>query len=130
MKYAWIENDKIRDVAWTDPAEIYHPDVAKFYDTQVPDDAENGDGWLNGQLVKPAPPPVPAPAPRTWNISDIRPKLTLGERVKWDNDKTDTIKTVKIEFSQPLQLAQATEMLQFLVDSGDISAASMQKILA
>lgn len=129
MKYAWIENDHIRDIAPGDPFEFYHPDVAKFYDTQVPDDAENGDGWVNGGLVKPVYVP-PVPPPRTWGISNIRAGLTLGERVKWDNDKTDTIKTVKIEFAQPLLLAQATEMLQFLVDSGDISAASMQRILA
>ena len=130
MKFAWIENDKIRDVSPGEPSELYHPDVAKFYDTEVPDDAENGDGWMNGQLVKPAPPPVPAPAPRTWSISDIRPKLTLGERVKWDNDKTDTIKTAKVEFSSPRIEADTREVLQLMVDSGDISAASMQRILA
>ena len=51
MKYAWIENERIRDTAPGNPAEFYHPDVAVFYDTQVPDDAVNGDGWVNGQLV-------------------------------------------------------------------------------
>ena len=63
MKFAWIENDKIRDVAHSNPNDIYHPDVAKFYDTQVPDDAANGDGWVNGQLVKPEPPPPGPPPP-------------------------------------------------------------------
>ena len=67
---------------------------------------------------------------RRWSIVDIRPAMTFAERVKWDNDKTDTIKTAKIEFTQPQELAHTTEVLQFLVDSGDISAATMQRILA
>jgi hypothetical protein len=53
MKYAWIEDNKVRDVCHGDPTECYHPDVAKFYDTQVPDDAVIADGWVNGALVKP-----------------------------------------------------------------------------
>lgn len=129
MKFAWIENDKIRDVAWTDPSKIYHPDVAKLYDTQVPDDAVNGDGWVDGQLVKPVPPTPPPPPPRTWSVRDVRPNLTLSERVKWDNDKTDTIKTAKVEFESPRLQADTEEILQMLVDAGDISQASMTKVL-
>lgn len=74
MKFAWIENDRIRDVAPGNPAELYHPDIAKFYDTEVPDDAANGDGWVNGQLVKPEPPaPVEPPAPTQPTIPLIGP---------------------------------------------------------
>lgn len=130
MKSAWIENDRIRDIAPGNPAEFYHPDVAAFYDTQVPDNAENGDGWVNGQLVKPEPPAPPAPAPRTWTVADIRAGLTLSERVKWDNDETNTIKTAKIEMATPQEVENTTEVLQMLVDAGDISQASMGKILA
>ena len=43
MKYAWIENQRIRDIAPGNPVEFYHSDVAVFYDTQVPNDAANGD---------------------------------------------------------------------------------------
>lgn len=53
MRLAWIENGNIRDIAPGNPAELYHPDVAVFYDTPVPDDAENGDGWVDGTLIKP-----------------------------------------------------------------------------
>ena len=74
MKFAWIENDRIRDVAPGNPAELYHPDIAKFYDTEVPDNAQNGDGWVNGQLVKPEPPaPVEPPAPTQPTIPLIGP---------------------------------------------------------
>lgn len=131
MKWAWIENDKIRDICQGgNPKECYHADFAGFYDTQVPDDAVNGDGWVNGQLVKPVAPPPSPPPPRTWSSDDIRSNLTLTERVKWDNDQSDFIKTVKIELASPKELAATTEILQMLVDAGDISQTSMAKILA
>lgn len=130
MKYAWIENETIRDVCHGDPIECYHPDVAKLYDTQVPDEAANGDGWIDGQLIKPEPPPPPPPPPRTWGVTDVRAGLALSERVKWDNDASDAIKTAKIELNTPQELAHTTEVLQLLVDSGDISQASMNKILS
>lgn len=129
MKLAWIENERVRDVCLGDPSAYYHSDFAKFYDTQVPDNAVNGDGWVNGQLVKPEPPPPLPPPPRTWSIGNIRPNLTLSERVKWDNDKTDTIKTAKVEFQSPRTQADTEEILQMLVDAGDISQASMAKVL-
>ena len=129
MKYAWIENGKVRDVAHSDPSKIYHQDVAVLYDTQVPDDATNGDGWVDGQLVKPEPPP-PAPAPaRTWSASDVRNGLTLAEKVKWDNDSAPEIVTVKAELAGSKEVEEITELLQFLVDTNVISQASMDKVL-
>jgi len=127
MKYAWIENDKIRDVAHSNPTEIYHPDVAKFYDTQVPDDAVNGDGWVNGALVKPVV-TEPTPAPRQWTATDFRAGMTLAEKTKWDNNSAPEIITVKAEL--PKELAGATELLDFLVSASVISAATKTKILA
>jgi len=127
MKYAWIENDKIRDVAHSNPTEIYHPDVAAFYTTQVPDDAANGDGWVNGALVKPVPAPPPVPAPRQWTATDFRAGMTLAEKAKWDSDNAPEIVTVKIEL--PQELAGATELLDFLVTATIISAATKSKIL-
>jgi hypothetical protein len=62
MKWAWIQDDRIRDIAPGTPTDWYHPDVAVFYDTEVPDDAVNGDGWVDGVLVKPEPPVIEAPA--------------------------------------------------------------------
>ena len=129
MKYAWIENDKIRDIAQSNPEQIYHPDVAVLYDTQVPDDATNGDGWVNGQLVKPEPAPPAPPAPRTWTQDNFRTGLTLSEKVKWDSDSVPEIVTVKSELSSPQELAATTELLQFLVDMNVISQASMNKVL-
>jgi hypothetical protein len=129
MKYAWIENDKVRDVCHGDPAECYHPDVAQLYDTQVPDDAVNGDGWIDGQLVKPEP-VTPTPAPRTWGVDDIRPNLTLSEKVKWDNDSLPEIITAKQEMAARKNLSDTTEVLEMLVSAGAISQASADKVLA
>ena len=127
MKYAWIENDRIRDIASGIPSECYHPDVAQFYSTEVPDDAENGDGWVSGALVKPEY-VAPTPAPRQWGESDFRAGMTLAEKTKWDNNSAPEIVTVKQEL--PKELEGATELLEFLVSVNVISQASADKILA
>lgn len=128
MAKAWIENDKVRDIAPGNPDEIYHPDVAILYSIEIPDDIVKGASLVDGVWQNP-PPQIFIPD-RQWSIESVRPQLTLGERVKWDNDKTDTIKTAKVELSYPRNEVDTTEVLQLLVDAGDISAASMQKILA
>lgn len=73
MKKAWIESNVIRDVAQTDPFGLFHPDVAKFYDTDVPDNAENGDTFKNGVLTKRPVyvPPVVVPEP----VAVVPPKV-------------------------------------------------------
>ena len=130
MKYAWIEDNKVRDICQGgDPVEHYHPDVAKFYDTEVPDDAVNGDGWVNGTLVKPVI-PEPTPDPVSWTAEDIRKGLTLSERVKWDNGTSNEIKTAKLELSGTNYRAKVQEVLDMLVASGDVSQASATAILA
>lgn len=53
MKKAWIENNKIRDIASGNPFECYHHDIAVYYDTDVPDTAVNGAELINGGWVNP-----------------------------------------------------------------------------
>ena len=130
MKYAWIQDNKVRDICQGgEPSAHYHPDVAVNYTTQVPDDAVNGDGWVNGTLVKPVI-PEPIPEPVSWNTEDVRNGLTLAERVKWDNDKSDEIKTAKVELAGSNFKAKVQEVLDMLVASGDVSQASATAILA
>lgn len=131
MKFAWIEDNRIREIAHSNPSEIYHPDIAINYDTEVPDNAENGDGWLNGNLVKKVildPVINELPEKQVWSIYDFRNGLTLAEKVKWDTDSAPEIVTVKAEL--PKDKAGATELLDFLVASNVISQASADKILA
>ena len=86
MKYAWIENDRIRDIAPGDPESHYHADIAKLYDTEVPDDAENGDGWDGVTLTKPVfvepTPPEPVPVvPPTVSAIQYKMLFTSAERI-------------------------------------------------
>ena len=61
MKYAWAENDTIRDVCqWATPAECYTPEIAAYYSTEVPDDIVNGATWDGSKWANP-PAPVPVP---------------------------------------------------------------------
>lgn len=130
MKYAWIQDNKVRDICQGgEPSEHYHPDVAAHYTTQVPDEAVNGDGWVNGALVKPVI-PEPTPEPVKWTADDVRNGLTLAERVKWDNNKSDEIKTAKVELTGSSFKAKVQEVLDMLVASGDVSQASATAILA
>ena len=50
MKYAWIENTVIRDLTAGDPLDVFHPDIATLFDTQVPDEAESGDTFTADSL--------------------------------------------------------------------------------
>ena len=51
----------IRDICPGDPDESYHPDIAKLYATDVPDDAVNGATLVAGVWTNPPPPPAPVP---------------------------------------------------------------------
>lgn len=129
MKHAWIENDTVRDIAPGEPSEFYHPDVAKFYDTLIPDDVEHGATLVDGSWVNPAPPPPPPEPEALWDAAKVRSGLTLVERVNWDSDATSFIKTAKIEFSAPCDRAHTTTILDLLVQSGDVSQVSRDNIL-
>jgi hypothetical protein len=67
---------------------------------------------------------------RKFSIDDIVSKLTLSEKTKFINRSTPTVVTAITEMQVLRNEADTTEILQFLVDSGDISQASMTKILA
>jgi hypothetical protein len=73
---------------------------------------------------------VAPPVERRWTVNEVTPHLTLGEKAKFINNLTPTVVTAKEELKMPRNLADTTEILQFLVDSGDISVDSMRKILA
>lgn len=54
MKKAWIENNKIRDIANGNPSELFHPDIAVNFNTDVPDDITVGAELVNNTWVNPA----------------------------------------------------------------------------
>jgi hypothetical protein len=57
-------------------------------------------------------------------------KLSLAEKSKFINRSTPAVVTAVSEMQTLKNEADTIEILQFLVDSGDISQASMNKILA
>jgi hypothetical protein len=74
MKKAWIENGVIRDICPGDPNELYRPEVSELYSADVPDNAANGDGWVDGALVK-----RPAPAQEHIEEPVQRPRVSPVE---------------------------------------------------
>ena len=127
MKNAWVENDKVRDIAPGDPFLYYTPDVAAFYSTLIPDHVAMGAEWDGEQWVnRITVPPFNllkenTQAPRRVGQAELREVMSLAERVRWDNDLSPAIKTVKIELSVTRLVVEIKPLLQLLVDSGDIS---------
>ena len=133
MKYAWIEDGVVRDVCPGHPDQYYTPEIAAFYNTSVADDIRMGATYVNGKWMNFVPPePVvtePRILPRLWTANDIRSAMTLLERVKWDNDESNIIKTAKIETASAQTLETVGPVLQMLVDSGAITQETMDKVL-
>ena len=89
MKYAWIENNKIRDIVEVDPFTIFHADVAKNYNTEVEDNvkdnAELVDGvWVNPTTPEPDPdyePPEPEKVYPKVSPLEFKMLFTVLERI-------------------------------------------------
>ena len=100
MPYAWVEDNRIRDIAPGDPAELYHPDIAALYSTEVSEEVQRGAELIEGKWENPPEPdpsepdipepdPVDPPAPV---VSPVAFKLlfTVTERVAIKNFRADT----------------------------------------
>lgn len=125
MRYAHIENGKVINVII-----VKEEDLGLFPDWNLvlSETAGIDDDYINGKFIKP-PQPEPVIPPRRISLDEIRNALTLAEKIKWDNNKTDEITTVKVEFAQPMLVSDAEPWLQLLVDSGSISQASIDTVL-
>ncbi len=75
MKYAWIENNKIRDIVKEDPYTIFHADVAKNYNTEVEDNVEDNAELVDGVWVNPTT-PEPDPDYVVPEPEKVYPKVT------------------------------------------------------
>ena len=83
MKKAWIENNIVRDICQGEPLEYFHPDIAKNYNTDVPDDVEVGAELIDGEWVNPAPIEPVEPEIVYEKVSPIEFKMlfTMSERL-------------------------------------------------
>lgn len=91
MKMAWVENGVVRDVAAGDPAKLFHPAVAAFYSTQVPDHITLGATIQNESWVNlPPPPPIQEPAPKPPTLAEFERALdahldSVAQLRRYDN---------------------------------------------
>lgn len=142
--YAWVENNVVRDVTTEDPTTIFHPEVAAFYNTQVPDGTVSGATQVNGVWTNPAPVVVPAPvvaAPVVVHptVGPLTFKLlfTSAERQAISAAKgTDpTIADFYSIIDDPrcdevnLALTSVQDMLQYLVSKDLLGASRIEQIL-
>lgn len=67
--------------------------------------------------------------PKTWSQEDVRSKMTFSEKTKWDTGSTPEMVTAKIEFSIPKELQETTNILNFLVETNNISQDTANNIL-
>ena len=89
MKYAWIENNKIRDIVEVYPFTIFHADVAKNYNTEVEDNVEDNAELVDGVWVNPVTPEpdtdyvIPEPEKVYPKVSPLEFKMlfTVQERI-------------------------------------------------
>jgi len=142
MSYAWVENEVIRDVCHGNPEECYHPDVAKNYDTEVPDEAVNGDGWVDGELVKPSvpepTPPEPAPVVRpVVSAVEFMLLFTSPERVSLKalrpadpvlDDFFDLLEDPRLT-EVNLNLQSTVNALDYMISIGELTAERKEEIL-
>jgi len=123
MKKAWTENGKLRDVCHGNPYDLYHPDVAKLYTADVPDDAANGDGWDGTTLTKPE---VVIPAPQEPVV--VYPKLSpLQFKMCFTSQERTAIKALRA--TNPV-IEDAYEILDDpRLTTVDLSLASNQGLI-
>lgn len=145
MKYAWIENDRIRDISPGNPAECYTPEIAAHYSTEVPDDAQNG--WIKDGDTWAAPPtpPVP-PEPEPPEPVVMYPKITpvqfkmlftSAERIAIKAAKTtDPVLEDAFEILEDPRLTEVDlginsnqDLLLYMVSNGLITDARRMEIL-
>lgn len=143
MKYAWIENMVIRDTCPGNPMNCYHPDVAVNYNTEVPDEATNGDGWVDGQLVPKPIPPEPGPVeplpPVPPKVSPVEFYLLFNstERVALKaarpndpvlDDFFDILEDPRLTIVD-LALQSTSDALDYMIAGGFITAERKAEIL-
>lgn len=138
MKKAWIENGKIRDIAQGVPENIYHPDLAEKYTANVPDNAENGDGWDGVTLTKPQPPPPPPaadPESPSLPVSEFLMLFTAAEASEMDaSTDADVVRFMIIladtrTTAIDMKRKRVKQFIQKLEDLGIITNARRKAIL-
>ena len=143
MKKAWIENAVIRDISPGEPAALYHPDIAALYDTEVQDEAQNGDSYVDGVwTAKPVPEhvvpepvaPVP-PVPPKVTVIEYKMLFTSAERIAAKSSTDPVIVDLRELMDDPrtshvdLSLQSISDALDYMTAIGLIAAGRKSEIL-
>jgi hypothetical protein len=119
-RYAWVETidtfPTVRDYCDGLPPDLYHPDVARNYDTTIPTNVERGWRYKQNQWVAP---PVPDPVEPTPDPEPEEPSLgriitpaqflmlfTPQERVSIRNSDDDLVR----DFIRLVELPSLTQV--------------------
>lgn len=142
MKYAWIENDVIRDVVEGTPSDYFHSDIAKFYNTVVPDEAANGDSWFNDRLIKKevvepvtTEPQVGIAIPPVVTVIEWKMLFTVQERIAAKTSTDPIIQDLQELMNDPrttvvdLGLGSIQDALDYMTVLGIIAAGRKEEIL-
>jgi hypothetical protein len=120
MKWGRYVHGQLQEVVDQNPNDLFHSEIAQQF-ISVPDDTSVP------VIVRELP---NVELPRTWTIDSIRSKLTLSERVIWDNNSDPHVVTAKIEMAIPKEITETTAVLEMLLTANVISQSSMTAILA
>ena len=140
MKKAWIENAVIRDISPGEPAALYHPDIAALYDTEVQDEAQNGDSYVDGVwTAKPVPehvvPEPVAPVPPKVTVIEYKMLFTSAERIAAKSSTDPVIVDLRELMDDPrtshvdLSLQSISDALDYMTAIGLIAAGRKSEIL-
>lgn len=138
MKYAWIENEIVRDVTDHDPYTVFCSEVAERYSTEVPDEAENGDTY-NGTLTKRVIPVITHVeakiAPPVVSVIHYKMLFTVQERILAKNSTDEIIKDLQEIINDPrtttvdLSLESVGSALDCMCTLGIIAEGRKEQIL-
>lgn len=80
---AWIENNRVREICKGEPSELYHPDIAKNFDTEIDEDVLVGAELVKGVWINPTIDEPITPTVEYAKISPIEFKMlfTVSERL-------------------------------------------------
>lgn len=118
MKKAWIENNKIREICNGNPSELFHPDIAIKFDTDIPDYVVAGAELIDGVWVNPTITPTEQATPQLDKLSPIEFKMlfTSDERIALKSS-TDEVVIDFMEIVNDARLTYVDRNLQSVKDA-------------
>ena len=150
MKKAWIDNtNTVIDAVSGDPAKLFHPDVAKHYTADVPDDIVPGAHLVQGTWTNP--PAIPgtgdqvepeAPTPPTVGPNEFYFLWTMQEQIAIEDlrqadpvvklfmRRLDDPRTTEVVLADPAVQAAIRHTVEQLVAVGVVEEADIEARVA